>query len=113
MGEDLRWLRLEAHRIHVDGRGEREQGPHTKRRDGPTVAAGGTSVRGRRGPAISAGAAVVVVRPEQVDLQRMADRASWHELPQPDHTAEAREHGPAVRAGVAGPKEVFTLLVPP
>src|SRR5207247_1804203 len=69
MGEDLRSVRLQAHRIHIDGRGKREEGSHPKRGDRPAVAAGGASVRGRRGPAVRAGTGVVVVPPVQVDLQ--------------------------------------------
>src|SRR2546428_450189 len=43
----------------------------------------------------------------------MPDRPSWHEFPEPDHSAEAREHRAAVGAGVACFEEVFFLVVPP
>src|SRR2546426_2954768 len=43
----------------------------------------------------------------------MPDRPSWHECPEPDHSAEAREHRAAVGAGVACFEEVFFLVVPP
>src|SRR2546425_752647 len=53
--------------------------------------------------------ALPIFPPEQVDLQRVPDCATGHELSEPDHAAEARQHRAAVRAGVAGLEEVFVV----
>ena len=114
-GEDLRRLRLEAHRTHVDGRRERKEGSFPERGDRSVIGAGRTAVRRRRGPTESPCEIVVVVvlRTVEVHLHRVADGASWYELSQADRAADRREHGAAVTSGVAGPEQALVLLRPP
>ena len=113
VGDDLRGVRLEAHRVHVDRGGKGQEGAHAERGDGSAVGAGRTAVRRRRGPTESPRVTIIViVAAVEVHLECMADRSTGHELPEADRPADRREHGAAVGAGVTGPQEVLVLLGP-
>src|SRR5439155_2039662 len=100
---DFSWFRLQAADREVGL--DREEGSHPILGDGPAVA--GASRIGLDGrPAIPAEAGVVV-RGIEVELQRMPDRPTRHELAEADRPAERGEARAAMGTGLTGPVQIL------